>query len=157
GARWSVRLPHPWRTHPPSRAGPRGPTWTEPGIWSRSCGRSWSACAADPEHTGGFCQVSKDGSGSGARNHDRTMAMLVTAHAASATQIHTLPIHSTNGKESARPRYMQATEYIPSGKTMLHRVGVYRSGTRRKKCRHTPTAISTGISHVANAHNTTAP
>ncbi len=81
------------------------------------------------------------------------MAAPVTAQAANATQIHTLPIHSTNGKESARPRYMQATEYIPSGKTMLHRVGVYRSGTRRKKCRHTPTAIS----HVANAHNTTAP
>src|SRR5699024_7188569 len=98
-----------------------------------------------------------DGVGPGARNHDRTMAMLVTTQATSATQIHTLPIHSTNGKESARPRYMQATEYIPSGKTMLHKVGVYRSGTRRKKCRHTPTAISTGISHVANAHNTTAP
>src|SRR5699024_3122134 len=65
---------------------------------------------------------------------DQTMARLVSPQAARATHIHASPIRVTIGRWSARPRYMPATAYMPSGKTMLHSVGVYRRGTFRSTC-----------------------
>src|SRR5699024_9810888 len=56
------------------------------------------------------------------RDHPWTIAAAARSQAARATDSQTAPIRSTMGRESALPRYMPATAYMPRGKTMLHHV-----------------------------------
>src|SRR5690625_2291619 len=82
------------------------------------------------------------------------MATKTIAHTATAIQSAISPNASTTGRLSTRPKVIEATENMPMGKTMDHRVGVYLRGIRCTKCRHTPAPMSTGMSHRQKLQNT---
>src|SRR5699024_12083937 len=82
------------------------------------------------------------------------MAMKTTPHTATAIHSATSPKASTTGRLSTRPKVIEATENMPMGKTIDHRVGVYFKGILCTKCRHTPAPMSTGISHRQKLQNT---
>ncbi len=83
------------------------------------------------------------------------MATKTTAQTATATTRAPSPIASTSGSRSTRPRLIEATANMPSGKTIDHRVGTYRNGTLCTKCRQTPAPTNIGISQTQKLQNTT--
>ena len=61
----------------------------------------------------------------------------------------TSPTASARGRCSLRPSRIEATANMPSGNTIDHSAGSYRSGTRWTRWRHAPAPTSSGICHSA--------
>lgn len=62
--------------------------------------------------------------------NDHTIAAKTIAQTVKAIQYHWAPIQEMIGTPSTLPTFVLATEYMPSGKTMLHSPAEYPKGMR---------------------------